>query len=348
VQYAYNNNHYYYINHFDKSKHIILENGKELFQEINKYVRNNYFGIKIKEKKHVSYSKLGLMGEIDFMEVYPTGSKVIVDIKCSKDISIKYIIQVVIYNFCKHWRKSPTDIYCNYFKILNLLTGIEHTILFKVNKSDMFDMLNIFAETGNLKFSDMTLVYDLETTNKITFHGPFNYKPEANRGRVWMKNNMFHAETYPDITEIAIVDYDTNMTIINQLVKPNTPVHPEVERLTGIWNRMLVDKDDINVLRFTLESKFNNFSTGSKLLAHNGTCFDNKIMICDNLVDQKKITFLDTMSIIPIHMPVHTQLVKKSVGEIYKQLLGGIFNAHRAMSDVIALIKIMKHLDIKF
>lgn len=348
VQYAYNNNHYYYINHFDKSKHILLENGKDLFQTINKYVRNNYFGIKIKEKKHVSYSKLGLMGEIDFMEVYPTGSKVIVDIKCTKDISIKYIIQVVIYNFCKYWKKSPTNIYCNYFKILNLLTGIEHTILFKVSKSDMFDILNIFAETGNLKFSDMTLVYDLETTNKITFHGPFNYKPSANRGRVWIKNNAFHAETYPDITEIAIVDYDTNMTIINQLVRPSTPVIPEVELLTGIWNRMLVDKDDINVLRFTLESKFKNFSTGSKLLAHNGTCFDNKIMICDNLVDQKKITFLDTMSIIPIHMPVHTQLVKKSVGEIYKQLFGETFNAHRAMSDVTALIKIMKHLDIQF
>lgn len=348
VQYAYNNNHYYYINHFDKSKHILLENGKELFQTINRYVRNNYFGIEIREKKHVTYSKVGLMGEIDFIEVYPTGSKVIVDIKCTKDVSIKHIIQVVVYNFCRFWRKNPSNIYCNYFKILNLLTGIEHTILFKVNKSDMFDILNIFAGTGNLKFSDMVLVYDLETTNKILFHGPFNYKPDTTRGRVWVKNNMFYAETYPDITEIAIVDYDTDMIIINQLVKSKTPIIPEVERLTGIWNRMLVDKNDINVIRSILDSKFKNFSTGSKLLAHNGTCFDNKIMICDNLIDQKKITFLDTMSVIPIHMPIHTQLVKKSVGEIYKQLLGGTFDAHRAMSDVVALIKIMKHLEIQF
>ena len=348
VQYAYNNNHYYYINYFDQSKQILLENGKELFRTINLYVRDNYLGVRIQEKKLVSYPKLGLIGEIDFEEVHQSGSEVIVDIKCVKEISIKFYIQLLMYNFCKYWNKSSADLYCNYFKILNLLTGIEHTVLFKISRSNMFDLLNIFAGTGNLKFSDMTLVYDLETTNKIIFHGPFNIKPNVIRGRIWIKNRAFYAETYPDITEIAITDYDTGMIIINQLVKPNTPVHPEVERLTGIWNSMLVNKPDINQIRSFLDTKFAHFISGSKLLAHNGTCFDNKIMICDNLVDLVKFTFLDTMSVIPIHMPVGTQLKKKSVGEIYKQLFRKTFKAHRAMADVNALIEIMKELNICF
>ena len=349
VQYAYNNNHYYYINHVDKSKQVLLTNGKELFQIINTYIKRNYIGIQIKEKKLVTYPKLGLIGEIDFMEVYQSGSRVIVDIKCTKEISIKYIIQLVMYNFCYYWDKNPADIYCNYFKILNLLTGIEHTIMFRVGRSDMFDLLNMFGHIGNLKFSDMILVYDLETTNKILFHGPFKVKPNVLKGRVWLKDNAdYYAETYPDITEIAIVDYDTKMIIINQLVKPSVMVHPEVELLTGIWNSMLVNKPDINYIRSVLESKFKLFVNGSKLLAHNGTCFDNKIMIADNLVDLTKFIFLDTMSVIPIHMPVGTQLIKKSVGQIFKQLFGKGFNAHRAMADVDALIEIMKRLNIKF
>ena len=58
--------------------------------------------------------------------------------------------------------------------------------------------------------------------------------------------------------------------------------------------------------------------------------------------------FFDTMSVIPIHMPINKSLNKKSVSEIYKQLLKKNFCAHRALNDVWALIKIMKHLKISF
>lgn len=348
VQYAYNNNHYYYINYEDKSKHILLESGKQLFETINKYVKNNYVNIIVQEKNYVGYSKLGLMGEIDFIELYPNGGEIIVDIKCTRELSIKYIIQMILYNFCYVWQKTPKNIYRNYFKILNLLTGIEHTYIFNISKSNLFTILNMLADTGNLKFSNMNLIYDLETTDKMKFHGPFTYKPEAVRGKVFQKGLVFHAETYPEITEIAIVDYDTEMIIINQLVKPRTTVNPEVELLTGIWNRMLTDCDDIHIVRSRLEFKLKYFAPGSKLLAHNGKCFDDKIMICDGLIDLQKFSFLDTMSVIPIHMPTDTQLSKKSVGEIYLQLFGKKFTAHRAMADVTALIKIMKYLNVEF
>ena len=85
-----------------------------------------------------------------------------------------------------------------------------------------------------------------------------------------------------------------------------------------------------------------------KLMAHNGTRFDNRIMLHEKLIDSQKISFLDTLSIIPIHMPINIKLTKKKLGAIYKQLFGEKFNAHRAMSDVNALIKIMKYLNIQF
>ena len=350
VQYAYNNNHYCYIDYADKSKVQLLDSGKSLFQTMNEYVEFKYVysGINIESKVNVSYSKLMLLGEIDYMELYPTGAEIIVDIKCAASISMKYLIQVVLYNFCRYWKTNPTNIYCNYFKILNLLTGIEHTIIFKISPCDMFDILNIFAKKGNLKFSNMTLVYDLETTNKISFHGPLNYKPTVNRGRVWLNNQKFYAETYPEIIEIAMKDYDTSMTIIDRLVRPVGSVHPEVERLTGIWNRMLTSNiPNISAIRSILNLKLENF-INSRLLAHNGKCFDDKIISFDKLVDPSKFIFLDTMSVIPIHMPTRIKLKRKSVTAIYTQLFMKDFVAHRAMADVNALIQIMKHLKIEF
>ena len=76
--------------------------------------------------------------------------------------------------------------------------------------------------------------------------------------------------------------------------------------------------------------------------------FDNRIMMFENLIDKQRVSFLDTMSIIPIHMPGTTKLDGKSLGKIYKKIFGRGFDAHRAMSDVDALIEIMRYLGIQF
>lgn len=350
VQYAYNNNHYYYIEHTDKSKSFLLETGEKLFAVMNDYVKYNYWGpVKLRIKKMVTYSKLMLIGEIDFIEKYPNNLKTVVDIKCCKEISIKHYLQVILYNFCLYWQTEPDRLYHGYFKILNLLTGIEQTVVYSITPAKLFDLMNTIAKAGNLKFSHMNLVYDLETTDKILFSSAMNptQLQLIPRGRTWMKEGKYVAEIYPDIIEIAIRDYETKMIIINELVKPNQSINPEVVKLTGITDQMVINADSIHIIKERLDSKLSNF-VNSKLLAHNGKCFDDKIVLYDKLIDPKKFTFMDTMSVIPIHMPINESLVKKSVTEIYKQLFDKTFVAHRAMGDVDALIKIMIWLNIQF
>ncbi len=344
VTYAYNINHYFYINQHGKDKQHLLHNGQALFQEINKYVTNNYLVSSLDIKINVQYHKLMLCGEIDFIEQYPE-SETIVEIKCVKEISIKYYLQLVLYNFC-HYQTQPDKLFCNKFKILNLLTGLEYNLVIKISPTNMFDLLIMLAEIGNLCFDKMNLVYDLEATNLITSKGPFNHRPTIPRGIVTKRGFKYYAEVYPEIIEISIKDYDTEMVLLNTLVKPNMSINKEVEKLTGITPAMLEKQPCINTIRNLLENKMKRF-INCKMMAHNGTRFDNKIMLYDKLIGQQ-VSFLDTLSIIPIHLPVNMKLKKKNLGCIYHQLFGKTFNAHRAMADVNALIRIMKHLQVKF
>ena len=350
VQYAYDINHYYYISNHGKEKQDLLTNGSGLFEHINNYVTYNYLACEIDAKINVSYDKLMLMGEIDFIERYSQMNiENIVEIKCVKDISIKYYIQLMLYNFCYYYkRQNHKKLFSNNFKIINLLTGLEHHVMMSISPSNMFNLLIVLAEIGGLKFNNLNLVYDLETTNSIKSLGPFDRKPiNISRSIITQKNKKYYGKVFPEITEITIKDYDTGMTLIDTLVKPFGPIDPFVQKLTGIKPLMLKNKPDINKVRIVLENKMKNFRN-CRLLAHNGICFDNPIVIYDKLVDLTNVSFLDTLSIIPVHLPVDVKLDSKALGNIYMKLFGKKFNAHRSRSDVNALIKIMRYLNVNF
>lgn len=349
VQYAYNINHYYYICNHGAEKHTLLYTGCELYEEMNRYVKYNYLTCQLDIKVNVHYSKLTLLGEIDFIEKYPSlGTENIVEIKCTKEISIKYYIQLLLYNFCYYYQKKDYGkLFNNKFKIVNLLTGLEHCIIMKIKPHNMFNLLIVLAETGNLRFNNMNLVYDLETTDKIKTFGPLQYRPVIPRSETYQKNGKIYGKIYPEITEIAIRDYETGMILIDSLVKPQHFIPQSIQTITGITNEMLKGKPDINRIRLVLEHKMKNF-INCKMMAHNGGRFDDLIMLYEKMIDPNKISFLDTMSIIPIHLPSKIKLNKKNLGYIYFELFGKEFRAHRAMSDVNALIKIMKFLEISF
>lgn len=349
VQYAYNINHYYYICDHGAEKHTLLYTGCELYEEINRYVKYNYLTCHLDIKVNIHYPKLTLLGEIDFIEKYPLlDTENIVEIKCTKEISIKYYIQLLLYNFCYYYQKKDfRKLFSNKFKIVNLLTGLEHCVIMKIKPYNMFNLLIVLAEAGNLRFNDMNLVYDLETTDKIKTFGPLQYKPIIPRSELYQKNGKFYGKIYPEITEIAIKDYETGMILIDTLVKPQRSASQLVQNITGITTNMLKNKPDINRIRSVLEQKMKNF-VNCKMMAHNGGRFDDFIMLYEKLIDPNKISFLDTMSIIPIHLPPKVKLEKKNLGHIYFKLFGRKFKAHRAMADVNALIEIMKFLAINF
>lgn len=366
IIYAYNNNHYFYICNHGKDKQHLLTAGKELFEEINKYVQCNYLLRNINMKVDVMYKNLTIFGEIDFIEYSDSNSETIVEIKCCKEISMKYHLQLLLYNFCYYSERGDIDhLFVNKFKIINFLTGLEHYIIIKISPANMFNILTIMAEIGNLKFTGLNLVYDLETTNLIEPVNSSNIIPITNYNNqlsnynnqltnlknqriVFFQNNgKTYAKKYPEIIDIAIKDYDTGMVLIDTLVKPNGNIHPDVQILTKIKPYMLEDKPNIDMIRNVLTSKMKNI-INCKMMAHNGTRFDNEIILFDKLVDEDIVEFLDTLYMIPLHLPGNIKLKNKSLGYIYRLLFGHNFKAHRAMADVDALIKIMRHLKIKF
>ena len=350
VIYAYDNNHYYYVENHGNQKSKLLVTGCKLFDSMNKYVCNNYLNCTIQPKIPVCYHNLNIKGEIDFIEIYE-GDSTIVEIKCAREISIKYYIQLLLYNFCYNYKKKDLDkkdldkIYCNKFKILNLLTGLEHYLILSISPTNMFNLLITISQIGNLKFNDLNLVFDLETTDRINKVGPLKYKPTIDRGYFYKRDNGYVGEVLPEIIEIAIKDYDTGMILIDTLVKPSKPIRQIISDLTGVTNEMLRDVPVLSDVRKVLRQKMKNFAN-YRMMAHNGCGFDNKIVLYDKLVDKEIVTFLDTMSIIPIHLKDHLKLESKALGEIYKVLFDRQFKAHRAMSDVNALIKIMKYLKV--
>lgn len=347
VIYAYGINHFYYINNHGHEKIDTMKNGLELYADMYIMIESRFARRTIRPKVKVEYKKLHIFGEIDFID-NTDDLEMICEIKCVSSMSMKYYLQVFLYNFCYYLKqKSIKKLYRNRFRIINLLTGLEHNLIFEISPTNMFKLMKHICIAGNLFFDSMKLVYDLETTDRINSQRTFSIenKLRTEYKQCGINPPAYMAFTYPEIIEIAIRDYDTDMIIYNRLVKPTHPISNLISNLTGITNEMLsnqMSQDEFKKEFIDLMKLFSH----SFFMAHNGISFDNKIMLYEKLLDPQEVEFIDTMHLIPIHMPMYDELAEKNVSYIYSKIVGGKFNAHRAMSDVNALIKIMRKLKI--
>jgi DNA polymerase III epsilon subunit-like protein len=347
VEYAYHINHYYYIENFGAEKKFLLKNAEPLFECMNKYA-HSYKPEEIDAKVLVEYTHLHIFGEIDFVHI-KNKERMICEIKCVKDVNIKHHIQILLYNLCYRYLmpNAKDDIYLNKYRIINLLRGVEHNFTMSVSKSNMFNILNIVADIANTKFESMVLVYDLETSHEIR-RSQLRSKPVNIPANVecFQKGNSYCIAQYPEITEIAIKDFETDMVIINTLVCCKKPIPAFITKITGINNAMLKGKPSHDKVAQLLVSKFRNMSL-YKFLAHNGNSFDHKIMTFYKLIDVKLARCMDTKTIIPLHMPLGVKLDSKAQVSIFKVLFPNeSYDAHRAMNDVDALIRILKFLGV--
>lgn len=325
VMYAYEINHYFYITNKGIDKEYLLDNGMELFEEMNDWVKKQVKkGVTIFPKYLVKYKPLNITGEIDYLEKY-NDKLTVCEIKTVKELNLKHIIQVYLYHFCFYAKKTKREkimrIYFGRMKVLNFLAGLEHEIRIEIKREALFELMNILAETGDLKWNGLNIVYDLETTS-----------------------GSFNDGAFPEIIEIAMKDYQTDMIIFNSLVKPTLPITPNITAITGITNQLV--KDAISQNEFFKKLKHTlRFFDKNHFLAHNGKIFDDRIMNHYKLLPSNS-EFLDTLSLVPIHCKKKLE-EGKSLSAIHKQLLGKVFPAHRAMNDVDALIRIMWFLKIK-
>lgn len=345
VEYAYKNNHYSYVENHGADKQYLLQNGRDLFQAMMLYVTQHYALLDIKPKVHVTYDKTGLTGEIDYLELRKTGPH-IVEVKTVREISIKYFLQILVYNFCYQYMQQNLElIFEDEFTLLNVLTGMRYEVRISVSPADMFNILVLMAEVGNMTFRKMNLVYDLETTDKFRELGPMASMRQADmtRGKIFRVGEAIYVRSYPAITEIAIRDYDTNMIIIDSLVAATQPIHPEVVKLTGINEAMLDTAPTLDQIREILMLKTKKFMEW-RLISHNGSAFDDLIVTFDKLFDMTHVGFLDTRSLISTHMPQAAKSLALSA--LYRDVMGCRYEAHRALADVDAIIAIMRRLDI--
>lgn len=156
----------------------------------------------------------------------------------------------------------------------------------------------------------------------------------------------------------ALVDPVKGYPIISRLKELGQ--HPE--RSVRFWTKLLAGKGLLNTAdrRKSVEEQAEkidkvranfvtpeeaikgmiSFGTGT-WVAHNGNCFDHKIVRAhlDNYTIKYKIQFLDSLPPIrKLKLPSH------SLSYVYKHLFGHPFRAHHALDDAKALQRVCNHL----
>lgn len=337
LEYAYKNNHHAHILNNAKSKRHLIEPFYDLFKSICRYAVKQYKAGAIisTDDMHVSYPATGMIGVMDCVE-NPGPEETIIEIKCVSNVNYSHYLQLFLYNFCRNHDDQPEKIYHNQYKIINFLKGQVHHLEIKISPENVFKLLCFVNTRGNLKFNDILLFYDLETTG---------YKLPGD-------------DTVQELVEISIKDYQTGMVVANQMFRPTGRVNPFAAEKTGLTEKVL-SKVKMTLKRYApqFRSIMDQFENPT-FVAHNGYNFDDKIMRYYRLFPDDCMVS-DTLEVFrstrPQWKPAPRGKEKGrrrtggySLGEIYERTMGrSIKNAHRAMADVDALIEVIRENDLE-
>jgi hypothetical protein len=349
VVYCLDTGHYYYMSDQVDSKQHLFQNFLKLFFEmdawIGKYLEKIGHKVAI-ENVPVMWEKLsGINGRIDWsFEDESQGSKTPTSliVKTTSDLYIKQYVELLLLGFCQGVTRRRDlkihdidyeHLYHHSTTLFNPYLGCEYTVEIEVTPVTMFKILNLIADQCHLKFADMDLIYDLETTGLI------------------QQDEKGDDDVYPDITQLTIRDYETYMIVYNHHVKPNKPIPKFIEELTHITNEMVKDKPSIDKTRDMLAIQLRNMLT-TKMYAHNGIWFDARVMKHHDLIPATVyVNWLDTIPIMKMFYKLRykSDLAKKGLGAVYKTLFDEeIKQQHTAIGDVNAIIRILHQLAIDF
>lgn len=326
VEYSYLSSHFYYIDKKGLAKYHLLDNGMPLFETMHSYVTRCCHTTDYRFNVPVCYSDLGISGIVPIVdEMY--GSNVITIGIYRKEHNITDYVKLIIWNFAHRLMNGHRDrIYCNEFRIYNMMTGYMNHVVIGYHPSAMFKLMLRLAKIGSLKLKDMDIVYDLETTGFIR------------------KSEDKASYIYPNIIEITMIDRRSGMIILDTLVDPKCKLSERITKVTGINNRMLIGKPTTAAVREYLWCVFDHI-VKCKLIAHNGDKFDHRIIMAQRIIPVRDdIQYADTLVLIPKLIDSKGNSMKA----IYEHLFGGDFQGHRSRQDVEALIDIINRLDMTF
>lgn len=274
--------------------------------KIQEYVANikdtMEFGIQ------TQHPNLPIIGIIDILQ----NKNTIIDIKFTKNLDIKHILQVLFYynNLFPSWNK-PKSLF-----VLNLQKGINYQIIIdpRINNYDILKQLCLITKE---KMTNLLFLYDLETTGLDT-------------------------QTC-EIIERYFLEYNLNFVISEGIININKTIPPFITDLTGISNKMIFNGDDTKKIYSDIEELYK-YSTNPKFMAHNGNSFDHKILTHQKILPKNYDNLLDSRYIIRMLADSDNNDLKYLFDTIVKTK---IENYHRAKVDVIMLQQIMKKLDFK-
>jgi hypothetical protein len=145
ILYSLETQHYYHVVSRGKKFKNILSVYSDLFNKIQEFAYSTTFDF---VKNNIPITKWGLVGEIDLIE-NNCNEAVIWEIKCVSDITLKNILQVLLYNmmFCNDIIQK-NNISVNF---INFLKNEIIRIKINMTTTEVDRIKQIFLETGQLK-----------------------------------------------------------------------------------------------------------------------------------------------------------------------------------------------------
>jgi DNA polymerase III epsilon subunit-like protein len=292
----------------------------EELKELDKYVEKiieyvEGMGIEEVYKFHSFYKhpKLAIVGILDMMS-----ENSIIDIKFSNNLSIKHVMQVLLYNLIV----DPSMEKEYSLELWNFQLGNKYIIKIDRQNIQLFQIMKMLAKSIGRRMENMIFLYDLETTG------------------------LAYANKKMDIIERHFEEYTTGIIPSTGLLRPvNVPHIPfEITKLTGITKDMVYEKG--NTLEY-FKKEINevlDYCNTPIFIAHNGNSFDHKIMVERNILSYDRCRMLDSRIIIRLFL--NDAISDKSLSDIFQFLFGFKPVVHRANADVKMLISIFKKLNI--
>lgn len=136
--------HYFHVMNGGKKFKNTYKQFTKLFEQIYQYVQSTEINF---VNHHVYISEWEFIGEIDLIEQTDTQS-IIWEIKCTSDITLKHVLQVLMYNIMYH--KLTINIVPSIdINFINILKGEIISISLELNQEKVLKILDAFITTTN-------------------------------------------------------------------------------------------------------------------------------------------------------------------------------------------------------
>lgn len=175
----------------------------------------------------------------------------------------------------------------------------------------------------------ITILFDTETT-----------------GLVLPQENELSKQPY--ITEIYCLKVKKTSTgwkkmgDFNRLLKPPVPLSAEITKITGITNEMLEWQPTFSDIYYDLAE----FFVGTECLVAHNLAFDKNLLLFELARIESQFKFPWPYShVCTVEKSMSIQQRRMSLSNLYKELIGGTFEAHRAKNDVNAMFECYKVMD---